>query len=133
MTLRRRTNILAVPLPLLTTATCTGTNQAADATQSDGAADETADEAIGPAAAAITELPAEAFIVKENYAPDSSLVAVTAMYKVDEYDPGQGNWFWAKYTPDGSVDASGSVTSYQECHADGADYVLTDNFGQSGS
>ncbi|MDX1647253.1 MAG: cytochrome P460 family protein [Longimicrobiales bacterium] len=74
-------------------------------------------------------MPEDAVIVKENFMPDSTLVAVTVMYKHQGYAPDAGDWFWAKYAPDGSVDAAGRVTSCQECHVDGNDYVLTDDFG----
>ncbi|MEZ5594018.1 MAG: cytochrome P460 family protein [Gammaproteobacteria bacterium] len=55
-------------------------------------------------------------IVKRNYGgdgvsvqsvaenPDRFLAAVTVMYQRPGYDPDNGNWFWAKYLPDGSLD-----------------------------
>lgn len=79
-----------------------------------------------------SQMPTDALIVKENHATDSTLVAVTAMYEVEGYDPEHADWFWARYQPDGSVDAAGRVSSCQECHVDGADYVLTDDFGMPG-
>jgi hypothetical protein len=73
-------------------------------------------------------LPRGAVIVKENYAPDSALVATTMMYKASqEYDPRHGNWFWLKLMPDGTVEAAGRVSSCISCHeAMGqADYIVT--------
>ena len=89
------------------------------------------DVALGAVQGSAATMPADAFIVKENYMPDSTLTAVTVMYKVPAYDPEHANWFWAKYTPGGAVDAAGRVESCQDCHADGNDYVLTDDFGSS--
>lgn len=72
-----------------------------------------------------------AIIVKENYMPDSTLAAVTTMYKVAGYNPEAGNWFWVKHLADGSVDmngmAQGRVAMCISCH--GAkkdnDYIFT--------
>lgn len=75
--------------------------------------------------------PPGAIIVKENYAPDSTLAALTTMYKVAGYNPGGGNWFWVKHLPDGSVDmdgmAQGRVDMCISCHAARTDndYIFT--------
>ena len=58
-----------------------------------------------------------AIIVKENYTSDKKLVALTVMYKIKGYNPSSGDWFWAKYTPEGKVDASGRVKVCIDCHA----------------
>ena len=87
--------------------------------------------ALSAVQSSAASMPADAFIVKENYMPDTTLAAVTVMYKVPEYDPEHADWFWAKYAPGGSVDAAGRVESCQDCHADGNDFVLTDDFGSS--
>lgn len=54
-------------------------------------------------------------IIKRNYGgegvskqavadtPDKYLAAVTVMFKRAGYDPDNKDWFWVKYTPDGSV------------------------------
>jgi hypothetical protein len=44
-----------------------------------------------------------AIIVKENYMPDKTLAAVTVMYKAIGYNPEAGDWFCAKFKPDGTV------------------------------
>jgi len=46
--------------------------------------------------------------VKSVYAdPNRYLAAYTVMFKKpDGYDPENGNWFWAKYKPDGSLDTN---------------------------
>lgn len=68
-----------------------------------------------------------AIIVKENYMPDKKLAALTVMYKVKGYNPEAGDWFWAKYAPDGKVEAEGKVAGCINCHAKakGNDYLFT--------
>lgn len=56
-----------------------------------------------------------AVIIKRNYGgdgvskesvandPTKYLEAVTVMYKRKDYDPENGDWFWVKYNPDGSL------------------------------
>jgi len=62
-------------------------------------------------------MPEGAILVKENYGKDKeTLMAITPMYKVKGYNPDDGNWFWAKYKKDGSVDASGKVEGCIKCH-----------------
>lgn len=81
------------------------------------------------------EMPPGAIIVKENYMPDSTLAAITTMYKVEEYNPDAGNWYWVKYLPDGSVDndgaAAGMVPGCIQCHSARADndYIYTGTLG----
>lgn len=85
----------------------------------------------GPAADALASgagtMPDGAIVVKDNYAPDSTLAAHTVMYKVDGYDPEHADWFWAKYGADGEVQASGRIASCAECHAQASaeDYLVT--------
>ncbi len=47
-------------------------------------------------------------IIKENYMSESddALAAITVMYKMNGYAPEYGNWFWVKYSPDGTIDAN---------------------------
>jgi hypothetical protein len=58
-----------------------------------------------------------AIIAKENYSPEKKLMAITVMYKVKGYNPEAGNWFWAKYAPDGKVEAEGKVEGCIKCHS----------------
>lgn len=60
-------------------------------------------------------------IVKENYKPDKTLAAITIMYKAKGYNPEAGDWFWAKYNPDGTVDKEGKVGGCIKCHSAKAD------------
>lgn len=70
---------------------------------------------------------AEGIIVKENYDADKRLDALTVMYKVVGYNPGEGDWFWAKYQPDGTVLFEGMVAGCIECHGlrQANDYIYT--------
>lgn len=73
------------------------------------------------------DLPEGAIIVKENYMPDSTFAAATVMMKVDGYNPDHANWLFAKYQPDGTVDAFGRPAGCQSCHqqAEGDSYIYT--------
>ncbi|MFH2218689.1 MAG: cytochrome P460 family protein [Pseudomonadota bacterium] len=69
-------------------------------------------------------------LVKENYSKDEKLGAITVMYKVNDYNPGDGDWFWVKYSPDGKVDAFGKPNGCIGCHGVRADndFVTTHEF-----
>lgn len=81
-------------------------------------------------------MPPGAIVIKENYQPDSTLAAVTVMYKRQGYDPAHNNWFWVKFLADGSVDmngdAQGRVQGCIQCHGGRADndYIMTSSIGQ---
>ncbi|MFC6488697.1 cytochrome P460 family protein [Nitratireductor sp. GCM10026969] len=86
-------------------------------------------------------------VVKRNYGPagisieevannpGDSLASVTVMFRREEgYAPESGNWFWAKYLPDGSLDQTpegvplaGQATGCISCHseAEGGDFLYT--------
>lgn len=66
-------------------------------------------------------------IVKENYTADKKLAALTVIYKVKGYNPEAGDWFWAKYLPDGKVAAEGKVDACIQCHGmqKANDYIQT--------
>lgn len=59
--------------------------------------------------------------VKENYNNDQELESITVMYKIEGYNPSDGDWFWVLYTPDGKTEASGKVESCIGCHSTRAD------------
>lgn len=84
-----------------------------------------------------------AIIVKENHMPgetdlsglepqapvpgfEGNLAALTFMVKVPGYNPEDGDWFWAKTTPDGAIDAAGRADGCIACHRLAAqqDYVF---------
>jgi Cytochrome P460 len=63
-------------------------------------------------------LPDGALEVKESYSAEKKLVALSVMYKLKGYNPGDGgDWFWAEYTPDGKVGKFGKVAGCIGCHA----------------
>jgi hypothetical protein len=72
-------------------------------------------------------LPNHSIIVKENYDPQKELKSITVMYQVKGFNPEAGDWFWAKYAPDGKVDAAGKVEMCIECHGKQKDndYIWT--------
>lgn len=92
---------------------------------------------------------AGALVVKRNYGPEGvtadqvlgnpadHLGSVTIMFRrAADYAPETGNWFWAKYLPDGSLDQTpegtplaGMAQGCISCHssADGDDYLFTTN------
>ena len=65
--------------------------------------------------------PYGSLIVKENYTPNMTLAKITVMYKVKGYDPKSGDWFWAVYSPDGTVEGEGKMQSCIGCHSVRAD------------
>ena len=58
-----------------------------------------------------------AIVVKENYTPEKELAAVTIMYRVQSYNQDAGDWFWAKYKADGSIEKEGKVAGCIGCHS----------------
>jgi hypothetical protein len=74
-------------------------------------------------------MPDGAILVKENYGKDKeTLMAVTPMYKVQGYNPDGGDWFWAKFGPNGKVMTAGKVESCIRCHKAGkaGDFIFTE-------
>ena len=91
------------------------------------------------AAADLVTLEPGSVLLKENFGEDdeSTLGAITVMARVEGYEPEAGDWFWAKYLPDGSLDQNdagvplagriglGASMGCIACHsaADGDDFV----------
>lgn len=78
----------------------------------------------------------KSIVVKENYDADQNLVAITPMYKAaEDYDEEHGNWYYAKFKPDGSLfemdgkPITGKVEGCINCHssAPGNDYLFTND------
>ncbi|MBI1903710.1 MAG: cytochrome P460 family protein [Planctomycetia bacterium] len=75
-------------------------------------------------------------IVKENYGPDKKLMAITVMHRSKGYDAKNGDWYYAKYMPDGKIDVTppemksmpvaGKFKMCIECHsgAAGGDFLF---------
>jgi len=55
-------------------------------------------------------------IAKENYTAEKKLNSLTVMYKIKGYNAEAGDWFWAKYSPEGKVLASGRSDACIVCH-----------------
>ncbi|MFV0422043.1 cytochrome P460 family protein [Oleidesulfovibrio sp.] len=55
-------------------------------------------------------------MVKANYGADNLLKAFTVMYKSKGYGQDTGDWFWAKYSPEGEVQAEGQPKGCVGCH-----------------
>ena len=79
-------------------------------------------------------MPVGAIIVKENYMPDSTLAAVTTMFKVEGYNPEHHDWFFTKHLASGELDKmpngmamEGRLPGCQGCHGAQAenDYIYT--------
>jgi len=87
-----------------------------------------------------------AIIVKENHMPgetdisdlepqaavdgfEGNLAALTFMVKVPGYNADAGDWFWAKMTPDGSIDTAGKPEGCIACHSQVADQDFVFNVG----
>ncbi|QDT65703.1 hypothetical protein V22_29630 [Calycomorphotria hydatis] len=81
--------------------------------------------------------PHGSIIVKENFSTEGELVAITAMYRVNNYDPEHNDWYWVKYSPTGEVARTtpeegfrriaGRYDTCYECHktAKGGDYLFS--------
>ncbi|MYC30536.1 MAG: hypothetical protein F4X65_10690, partial [Chloroflexi bacterium] len=73
-----------------------------------------------PALAAITgkkgAMSPNAIVVKENYTIEKEFQALTVMYKVEDYDPENNDWFYLKVLPDGTVSHEGRHEGCQTCH-----------------
>lgn len=63
-----------------------------------------------------------AIIVQENYSADKKFLNLAVMYKLKGYNPAGGGWFWAQYTPDGKIVASGRPGSCVDCHGKRKDH-----------
>ena len=83
-------------------------------------------------------MPSGAVIVKENYTPDTTLAAITLMYKHSGFNPEHNDWFFSKHLVGGTLDTmpdgtpmEGRVPGCENCHsrARSNDYVLTGPIG----
>ncbi len=79
-----------------------------------------------------------AIIVKENYMPDSTLAAVTTMFKVGGYNPDVNDWFFTKHLASGELDRTpdgmameGRLPGCTNCHRamQTNDYLFTGQLG----
>lgn len=80
-------------------------------------------------------MPYGAVVVKENYLPDTTLAAITVMFKVEDFNPRHNDWFFSKHQPtgevqrdpDGLITLEGRVPACESCHAvqSANDYLYT--------
>jgi hypothetical protein len=61
-------------------------------------------------------MPDGTIICKQNFDKDKKYVALTVMYKVKGYNPPEGDYFWAEYSPDGKIIAEGKISGCMNCH-----------------
>ena len=81
------------------------------------------------AAKAGKPMPYGAILVKENYDKDKkTLMVITPMYKVKGFNPDGDDWFWAKYSPDGTPMQVGKVEGCMNCHSaqKSRDWIFTE-------
>lgn len=85
------------------------------------------DAALQAISGTAATMPSGAIVVKENYMPDSTLAAITVMYKSSGYNPQHNNWFWLKRLADGTVEVSGRAEGCISCHGGQTanDYIFT--------
>ena len=97
------------------------------------------DVAARALASGASEMPDGAIIVKENLMPDSTLAAITVMYKRDGYNSQHNDWFFSKHLPSGELDQApngmrmaGRVPGCQACHQGRSnnDYIFTSQLGR---
>lgn len=64
------------------------------------------------------------------YSTSRELKAITVMYKVPGYNPKDGDWFWVKYTPEGTAGPFGKPKGCIGCHGTRAnnDFILVHEF-----
>ena len=92
-------------------------------------------------ASGATTMPAGAIVVKNNYMPDSTLAAVTTMFKVTGYNAEHSDWFFTKHLASGvldtmpnGMDMEGRLPGCQGCHIQERDndYLFTGRLGGGG-
>lgn len=64
----------------------------------------------------VKRYPDGALVVKENFDAHKKLTGVTAMLKLDGYDPADRDWVMAAYKPNGQVVSYGKVQACIACH-----------------
>jgi len=55
--------------------------------------------------------------VKESYDNDKNKTNITVMYKVKDFNPAAGDWYWVKYSLEGQPGLAGKVQGCIGCHA----------------
>ena len=92
------------------------------------------------AAADLKGLPVGSLLVLEDYAADQKTrTGINVLYRVNGYDPKNGDWYWMKYLENGTVvrtpadqggkPVAGRVMTCIDCHrkAGGNDFVFSND------
>ena len=68
--------------------------------------------------------------VKESFNRSKKMTAITVMYKVKDFNPNDGDWFWVKYSLEGKGGPAGKVKGCIGCHGGRAknDFILVHDF-----
>jgi hypothetical protein len=90
-------------------------------------------------------LPLGSIILRRNFTSEdeTALAGYTAMKRIDNFNPEGGDWFWAKFAPDGSLEldelgvplagavGKGGTNGCISCHANapGGDFVFSNGDG----
>jgi hypothetical protein len=64
--------------------------------------------------------------VKESFDSEKKLTAITVMYKVKDYNPEGGDWYWARFGTEGEGGPEGKLAMCIGCHKAkaGNDYIF---------
>ena len=73
-----------------------------------------------------TPVPFDSIIVKEAFNSDKKMTALTVMYKIKDYNPEGGNWYWVRFSTEGKGGPEGKVAMCIGCHKPKAnnDYIF---------
>ncbi|WP_340819177.1 cytochrome P460 family protein [Methanolobus sp. WCC4] len=87
------------------------------------------DNALSAAEVGGEIMPYETFVVKEGFNSDEELTGVYLMYKAEGFDQENNDWFWAAYSPDGTVRSEGQLKGCIGCHEGNAeaDYIFVNS------
>ncbi len=66
--------------------------------------------------AAAVPVPNGSIQVKESFDQNKNKMNITVMYKIKDFNPEAGDWFWAKYTLEGKPDLAGKIQGCIGCH-----------------
>ncbi len=87
-------------------------------------------------------MPYGSIIIKENYTQDRSISDITVMQKIEGFNPGANDWFWARYSPGGvliitekdgrKIKLAGKIEACINCHSKQIynDYIFTSSLSE---
>lgn len=86
-------------------------------------------------------MPPEAIIIKENYTQNKDLASITAIQKIEGFNPDANDWYWVQFGPGGEVMTieeygqttrlAGKIDECINCHSEQSsnDYLFTGSSG----